>query len=163
MPQTSNPTLNLLDRPGLYRSMPETPAIQDLQKRLATLEDLFRAGISFGVPVSRDSLGTAAGARTAHMRGNFVRVAVTSLNTNIAFAHNLNLQAPTGVVNVSWLVFGWRHNNVGAGAGDTVSVGYIDGAITSDSISLRVFASGARTIDVTNPLTITLWFMPADG
>ena len=161
---SSTTTGTLHERHGLTaRGASSGHIIEDLHKRVNLLEDLFRAGISFGVPLSITETGTASGMRLGHMRGAWIQQDVTALNTNVTFSHNLELQAPTGVVNVRWLPFGFRHDNTAAGAGDTVSVIYVDGTITADAIGLRVFASGARTVDADHPLKVTLFFVPADG
>jgi hypothetical protein len=127
------------------------------------LEGIFRAGLTFGVPVSISELGVASGQRSGNVRGSWVEKSVTALGTN-TFTHNLNLPTPTGVLNVRWLLFGVRHNGTGAGAGDVVcSPIYQGGTVGSDSIDLYVTAAGARTVDGSNPLTLTMFFMPADG
>lgn len=136
--------------------------VRSLEKRLKILEDLLRSGLSFGVPVSVNETGSASGQRVGHMRGSWVHQSITALGTN-TFTHQLELPTPTGKVNVRWLVFGWQHDGTGAGVGDSLSVNYQGGTIGTNSIQLYVTAAGARTVDGSHPLTLDLYFVPADG
>lgn len=138
-----------------------TPAlrIDRDEARIRELELLVdQAQLSFGTP-NQPRLGIPS----KHLYGVFVEQTFTALNSATSFAHNLDLQAPTGKVNVRWLPFMIQHDNTAAGAGDTVTILFVTGdAISANAISLRAFAGGARTVDGTHPLKVTLWFMPAD-
>ena len=152
---------------GSWRTSTSEGALEDLQKRVNLLEDIFKAGLSFGVPVSIDSLGAAYGQRIGQMKGSWVEVAVglNQLGTNLTFTHNLGLGNLTSATkcNVRWLPWGLQHDGTNAGAGDTISVVYSGGTVTGNSIQLMVHAAGARLVDNTHKLTVTLFFVPADG
>lgn len=123
--------------------------------------------LEFGCPQDpNDPQSTALADGAAHnglllnVKGAWVELEVETLNANTTCTHNLNVQAPTGLVNVRWLVFGWQHDNTGAGAGSTVSVLYVDGNVGENSIALRFYAA-ARTVSADHPLKVTLFFTPA--
>jgi len=57
-----------------------------------------------------------------------------------------------------------KHNGTAADAASTLSVNYESGgpdAINANSIELRWYAAGARTVNAGNPLTVTLFFFKA--
>jgi len=135
--------------------------LEDLDRRINMLENTLFAGLSYGVPVSITERGTASGQRVDNMRGAWVHATITALGNN-TFTHNLELAAPTGVLNVRWLVFGWQHDGNGAGTSSNVALIYQGGTVTADAVDLYVTAV-TRTVDVTHPLTLDLFFIPADG
>lgn len=158
---TRTPRAPFSDRPT-FRGEGGVHTLEDLQKRVSLLERLFQAGLSFGVPVSITELGVASGQRVGNMRGSWVRKSITALGNN-TFTHNLELTAPTGVVNVLWPIVMKRHDGNQAGTGDTIDVVYQGGTITANAIDLFVVAGGSRLVSAGHPLTLDIFFTPADG
>lgn len=97
-----------------------------------------------------------------NMEGSWVTVEFAALNTATTIQHNLSLPT-TGTSNSSpnvvWKMMGVKHSGVGTLVTDSVSVVYdIGDAIGSDSIELRAFSGGARTVAAgANALTVLLF------
>lgn len=147
---------------------------KSIDQRFRSVVEVVNGNIEFGNPqdptdpTSTTLAGSAAGAHpgtVSNILGSWVELDIDgtpALNAAVVCTHNLGVPLdPSLEPNVRWLLFGWRHNGTGAGTGSPVSVGFTTGdPITEDAISLRVFAA-TRTVDVTNPLRLTLFFVPA--
>ena len=82
------------------------------------------------------------------------------LNTNVVCTHSLEQRVFSATVpNVRWILAGAQHSGVGTLAGSTISVLYTTGVVARNTIELRFYAAGF-TVDVTNPLTVWLYFFP---
>lgn len=123
-------------------------------------------------PTDPSATGLAGATTTSHpgtlvnIRGTWVELDVTALDTDTRCYHNLNLLVPyTGEPNVRWLLFGVIHDGTNVAAGDeVVSCNFEEGsAVDADYIDLKFYrdGSGPRTVDGTHPLKVTLFFIPA--
>ena len=151
------------------------------QKQVArALNEVLRTldgGVSFGHPqdpASDTSTTLAGGTSTAHngvlenINGSWVEIVVdaggtyTALGAAVTCYHNLNLEIPvSGSPNVRWFVAGASHDGTGTPANANVTVYFQEGdTVAADSIQLRVGATGL-TVGDANPLTVTLFFIPA--
>ena len=130
--------------------------------------------IEFGTPNDPldDSSTTLAGsAATAHpgtlsnIRGSWVELQVTALDTPTPCYHNLSLDvAVSGEPNVRWLVMGFKHSGAGAGATSVVSCLFEEGGIVETDMIQLSFYAVSRTVsavDPFEPLDVSLFFVPA--
>jgi hypothetical protein len=156
----------------IARTLQDPSNPQSLSEYLSRLQRIVDGALGFGSPQDpKDPAsttfanGVANNGTLDNIQGAWFELSLNDsshlLNTNITCTHNLNVQVLSAAQpNVRWLVFGWQHSGVGAGAGSTVDCIYTDGTVTADSIGLRFFAA-ARTVTDANPLKVSLFFVPA--
>lgn len=143
------------------------------------LEEVFRrltAQISFGVPVDVDTDGNASGQKSSEMRGTWVTLTLTAATGTATCTHNLNIPV-TSIVggadtanlpNVRWLQFGYEYGDrTGTNAAPAAPAGFSitllkmsDATVTADAIDLLYEVVGF-TPSATEPLSVTLYFIPA--
>lgn len=148
-------------------------SFEDAQKAFLEIAAILRQGIEFGHPQDpRDPTGTdlaGDGSVNQHngtlvnVRGSWAQAEFTAADTATTFNHNLDLEVDSGGgPNVVWLVGRFEHNGTLANASSTLSVSFETGdSVGRDSIELRLYAGGARTVDGSNPVLATLFFLPA--
>lgn len=153
----------LLFDPGDTASIAQ--ALTELQRVVDRL-------IEFGNPNDPKGSDTLAGggSPTTHngelmnIRGSWVELRFEALDTALTANHNLNIPVYNSEVNVRWIVMGKRHDDVGAGGSgrESADVRFIDtDSFDENTIELRAFAAGGLTVDATNPLRVSLFFIPA--
>jgi hypothetical protein len=155
---------------------PEKP--QSIVKAVTEIARVVDGNVEFGNPQNPydDQDDTLAGSDvpTTHngflqnIKGSWVEEEIGSkwaLGAAVTCYHNLNVPvAVAGLPNVRWLVFGFQHdgNGVAADTTCTVSANFQAGdTVATDSIQLRFYAAGARVVDQTHLLKVTLFFTPA--
>ena len=154
------------------RTLPDPNDPKSIVEYLSRAQRILDGGIELGNPQDpRDPASTTRADGVSH-NGTIVNGllswfelqlddATNLLNTNVACIHNLDVSVLSATEpNVRWFVAGFQHSGVGTGAGSAISVGYVDGAVTSNSIQLRFYAA-ARTVTVAEPLKVSLLFIPA--
>ena len=159
-------------RIGKTLSDPEDKlAIVDIINQIVRVLD--DANIEFGDPLSPldDSSAVLAGAgtptthngRLANIRGSWVEVEVTALDTAFTCTHNLEIPVSvSGEPNVRWLVAAMRHDGQAATGTGAPSILFEEGdTITTNSIELRLYCAAPRTINGTHPLHLSLFILPA--
>lgn len=133
--------------------------------------------IEFGHPNDPEDISstTPAGMASTSHNGNvqnivgaWVEAKFTATNSAVLvyhnlFAHDPNYAVPvSGAPNVRWLVFGFSHDGTGVDAASALSVNFTEGdTVNANSIQLRLYAAGTRTVGAGNPVTVTLFFTPA--
>lgn len=150
-----------------------TPLARDLDslfEHVQELEKIIRNKVEFGNPGHPvdPADGTLAGSTaTVHngspdnILGSWVEVEVASADVPFTCYHNLGVAPMGGQVNVRWQVHGIFHDGAGADPASTISVNYEYGdAVTANSIELRMYVGGARSVSE-NPVKLTLFFTPA--
>lgn len=102
-----------------------------------------------------------------NMEGSWVVLSVTDVASAYVCSHNLSVPVVSTFVrpNVRWLVFGMEHSDA-VSAGNAYDAPFnvyyrIGDPITEDAISLRLARVSNRTVDGSNPVTVTLFFIPA--
>ena len=152
--------------PKVLVDINQPQSIVDYMSRIQRVVD---GQIEIGSPKDpRDPTSTALADGVVHNgtilngAGSWVEILINDttqpLNSNVTCTHNLGLQViSASEPNVLWQVCGLQHSGAGAGAGSAITVIYVDGAVTSNSIQLR-FHAAARTVNVANPLKVALWF-----
>lgn len=138
-------------------------------------EDLQRTPrglLTAGSPVASATFPPASGTDPMNgwvgdMAWSWVRQSITAADTLVAFDHNLNAPLLTGTYpNVAWLVWQMWHDGTGADAASTLSLNYETGdsaSITVNSMPLRLYVGGTRTVDADHPVTVTLIFQVVSG
>jgi hypothetical protein len=146
-------------RPGLYPG----GELEGVIASVTELQQLFYGRLGFGHPA-----GTQA--KLDNMRGAWVTVSFVAADTLTAVVHNLDIPVQTNAAganqpNVRWLVFRIEHSGTAANAASTLSVSYETGDaanITADSMPLRLYAGGARTVGAaTDDVQVDLFVIPA--
>ena len=139
---------------------------------LEEIVEILRRHVEFGNPAHPYDTGdtSRAGALATSHNGSLDNVfgswveaqfTVTDLPATTCY-HNLDITPTAGQLNVRWIVFGMTHDGTGVNAASTLSVNYTTGdAVTNNSIDLRLYAGGTRTVGVANPVKVTLFFIPA--
>ncbi len=117
--------------------------------------------ISFGEPTE-----TGNGLLN-NMEGSWVEVSIPDVSSAYVCSHNLTVPVVSTFVrpNVRWLVFGMEHSDA-VSAGNAYDAPFniyyrIGDPITENSISLRLARVSNRTVDVSNPVKVTLFFIPS--
>ena len=134
-------------------------------RQIQLSNDVVNGQLGFGLPP-----GTDAEPLKDNIEGMWVRVVFTSTDTAETFEHNLGVPladgtalATTFIPNVRWLVFMMSHDGNSADGVSTMSINHeVGDDITENSIELRLYAHGARVVDQTHPVTVDLFFIPAD-
>lgn len=156
----------------IARTLPNPDDPRSIVEYLARVQRIIDGGIELGNPQDpRDPASTTTADGVSH-NGTIVNGllswfevrlddATNLLNTNVTCIHNLDVSVlAADQPNVRWFVAGLQHDGTGTGAGSTVTVIYVDGSVTSNSIQLR-FHAAARTVTVASPLKVSLLFIPA--
>jgi hypothetical protein len=112
--------------------------------------------------------GTTHNGTLVNLKGSWVSLVVTALDTLTACPHNLavpvTVVGATNQPNVRWLVFGYQHDGNSATAASCVSCNYETGdaaSISEDSFPLRFTSSSGRVVDGDHPLRVDLFFIGA--
>ncbi len=163
-----------MSRVDRYLVDPNEP--QSIVEQMEKIHQVVDGDIGFGFPneEAAPTSSTAAGAAPTNHNGyvenivgSWVEATFTAADTAVTCYHNLfpdpeyNLPV-TGEPNVRWLVFGFSHDGTGANAASTLSVSFHEtDTVAVNSIELRCYVGGGRTIHADNPVTVTLFFVPA--
>ena len=130
------------------------------------IANLLNGQLSIGEPISQDTTMFPNGVK-GHLVGSFVvRSDIVLADTAYTFTHNLNIPnkgAGNDPLNVCWEVVRFIHDGTNVNAASTLSVNYDSrdaAGVLDNSIDLRFYVGGARTIAAPNPLTAALWFFP---
>lgn len=142
--------------------------------RIIRLEEVLRNRVEFGDPQEPDDPAstTAAGSSTtAHngrpdnIFGSWVEVTFDAADAATLCRHNLDMPIVNAELNVRWMVFAFQHSGVGVNAASTLSINYDtrdSAAILADSLNLRLYVGGGRTIAAgANAVKVSLFFTPA--
>lgn len=155
------------------QSTPLTEDLSSVFEHVGQLERILRTYVEFGHPnhpEDPESTELAGSVNTYHngglqnMFGSWVEVEVDTADVAFTCYHNLGVVPIAGQLNVRWLVFGMMHDGTGVGATSTLSVNYDArdvASILADSVDLRLYVGGGRTVGEENPVKVTLWFSPA--
>jgi len=149
---------------------------ESLESRVARLEEVTDKHLGFGEPYTLGSWDsgvhpgttpTADNGNLENFRGSWVEMRFEDFNTPVTAYHNLNVPlvgAAGQQENVYWWEMGYFHDGTGASATSSLSIVWTNGdAFDENSVELRLFTGGARTVDSDHPVIATLYFTPADG
>lgn len=144
--------------------------VDSLFEHVQELEKIIRRRVEFGNPghpvdpadvTLAGSLPALHNGSPDNMMGSWVEIEVDTMDAPFICYHNLGVVPIAGQVNVRWFVAGFFHDGTGANAASTISVNYETGdAVTANSIELRMYAGGTRSM-AENPIKVTLFFIPA--
>lgn len=161
------PSIALPERPAFLRANEDLDEyFTQVEAALSDLAETLQGRLRFGDARHPDGTAQHPNGYIENLEGSFVTVTWQSLDTAVTCQHNLDLST-NGTANtnpnVNWLVMGTKHNGTGANVNDSLSVVYEEGdTIDADSIELRLYTGGTRTVNVANPVTMVLWFTAAD-
>jgi len=146
---------------------------KDLVAAIEELQEIVRQRVEFGNPQNpKDPTSTTlagSGAITEHngtlsnIRGSWVQVSVTALDSPVVFTHNLDVEFVSATTpNVLWLPMRFVHDGTAALGSSALALNYETGdVVTRNSIELRLYCGTGRTVSVASPVEVTLFFIPA--
>jgi hypothetical protein len=134
-------------------------------RQIQLTNDVINGNLGFGLPP-----GTDDEAVKDNIHGAWVRYQFDTADNPETITHNLGLpladgstSAVTFIPNVRWIVFMMSHDGTGANAASTLSVSHeVGDTITENSIQLRLYVGGGRTVDSDHKVTVDFFFIPAE-
>lgn len=144
-----------------------TELIQIVTSELGFGDPLDPSSDASTVKAGQGSSGTDHNGTPDNILGAWAEAEFTSVGVGnpVTFSHNLGLPVQSAdSPNVRWLFTNIRHSGAGApAAADTITLMYDDAVCTTAADTIQLVchaATGGRTIDGSNPVKVSVFFVP---